>query len=202
MHSLLLLLLLIHQLGCMITGGCSYCVASFATWPGQLPYSWAVDGWIMLLAHVPRLSHTGISACCWFSLLACLGHDRFLAPTAHHAATCAFLRSPTWQVFETRRENTHAIPPSSDAPIVVRDRGSAGPRFMRSTLNMLPQVRCMLAGLRQCRQRAGQHAAAAGVCLQHASSLAPSAQPQCCCGGQPCVLMGSVAPSAHSVLSP
>lgn len=44
------------------------------------------------------------------------------------------------QVFETRLEDTHAIPPAADAPIVVRDRGSAGPRFMRSTLNMLPQV--------------------------------------------------------------
>lgn len=50
------------------------------------------------------------------------------------------------QVFETRRENTHAIPPAADAPIVVRDRGSAGPRFMRSTLNMLPQSADILKG--------------------------------------------------------
>ncbi|PSC68317.1 transport Sec24-like protein [Micractinium conductrix] len=48
------------------------------------------------------------------------------------------------QVFETRRENTHAIPPAADAPIVVRDRGSCGPRFMRSTLNMLPQSNDLL----------------------------------------------------------
>ena len=50
----------------------------------------------------------------------------------------------TPQVFETRRENTHAIPPAADAPIVVRDRGSCGPRFMRSTLNMLPQSNDLL----------------------------------------------------------
>lgn len=43
------------------------------------------------------------------------------------------------QVFETRRENTHASPPSSQVPIVVRDCGSAGPRHMRFTLNSIPQ---------------------------------------------------------------
>jgi hypothetical protein len=46
----------------------------------------------------------------------------------------------TVQVFETRREGTHSIPPSADAPIVVRDRGSAGPRFIRSSINMVPAV--------------------------------------------------------------
>ncbi|EFN54381.1 hypothetical protein CHLNCDRAFT_58279 [Chlorella variabilis] len=50
------------------------------------------------------------------------------------------------QVFETRREGTHAIPPAADAPIVVRDRGSAGPRFMRSNLNMVPQTSDILRG--------------------------------------------------------
>ena len=46
---------------------------------------------------------------------------------------------PPTQVFETRRENTHTIPPPCDAPIVVRDYGSAGPRYMRSSLNSVPQ---------------------------------------------------------------
>jgi protein transport protein SEC24 len=46
---------------------------------------------------------------------------------------------PPTQVFETRRENTHTIPPSTEAPIVVRDYGSAGPRYMRSSLNSIPQ---------------------------------------------------------------
>ncbi|KAG7669916.1 hypothetical protein KSW81_008060 [Nannochloris sp. 'desiccata'] len=46
---------------------------------------------------------------------------------------------PPTQVFETRRENTHTIPPSTEAPIVVRDCGSAGPRYMRSSLNSIPQ---------------------------------------------------------------
>jgi protein transport protein SEC24 len=46
---------------------------------------------------------------------------------------------PPTQVFETRRENTHTIPPSTEAPIVVRDYGSAGPRYMRSSLNSVPQ---------------------------------------------------------------
>jgi hypothetical protein len=50
------------------------------------------------------------------------------------------------QVFETRREGTHAIPPACDAPIVVRDRGSCGPRFIRSTLNMVPQSSDILRG--------------------------------------------------------
>jgi protein transport protein SEC24 len=42
-------------------------------------------------------------------------------------------------VFETRRENTHVIPPPADAPMVVRDLGSAPPRYMRSSVNMVPQ---------------------------------------------------------------
>lgn len=42
------------------------------------------------------------------------------------------------QVFETRRENTHNPPPPSDVPIVVRDKGSAGPRHMRTSLNYVP----------------------------------------------------------------
>jgi len=46
---------------------------------------------------------------------------------------------PPTQVFETRKENTHTIPPSTEAPIVVRDCGSAGPRYMRSSLNSVPQ---------------------------------------------------------------
>ena len=46
--------------------------------------------------------------------------------------------SPT-QVFETRRENTHNIPPAVDVPIVVRDTGGAGPRHMRCSLNTVPQ---------------------------------------------------------------
>lgn len=50
------------------------------------------------------------------------------------------------QVFETRREATHAIPPAADAPIVIRDRGSCGPRFLRSTLNMLPQTGDLVKG--------------------------------------------------------
>eukprot|EP00887_Chlorella_sp_A99_P006404 scaffold3.g6404.t1 len=49
------------------------------------------------------------------------------------------LARPVTQVFETRRENTHAVPPPADAPIVIKDRGSAGPRYMRSSLNMVPQ---------------------------------------------------------------
>lgn len=46
---------------------------------------------------------------------------------------------PPTQVFETRRENTHTIPPPYDAPIVVRDYGTAGPRYMRASLNSVPQ---------------------------------------------------------------
>lgn len=49
-------------------------------------------------------------------------------------------------MFETRREATHAIPPAADAPIVIRDRGSCGPRFLRSTLNMLPQTGDLVKG--------------------------------------------------------
>ncbi len=51
-----------------------------------------------------------------------------------------------YQVFETRREGTHSIPPAADAPIVIRDRGSCGPRFLRSTLNMVPQTGDLLKG--------------------------------------------------------
>lgn len=42
------------------------------------------------------------------------------------------------QVFETRLENTHNIPPPCESPIQVKDNGSAGPRYMRSTLNAVP----------------------------------------------------------------
>ena len=37
-------------------------------------------------------------------------------------------------------------PTPSDAPIVVRDKGSAGPRFLRSSLNMIPQSADLLKG--------------------------------------------------------
>ncbi|KAK2078451.1 hypothetical protein QBZ16_003291 [Prototheca wickerhamii] len=43
-------------------------------------------------------------------------------------------------VFETRRAGDHSIPPPASTPLVVRDRGSAAPHFMRSTLNLIPQT--------------------------------------------------------------
>ena len=42
------------------------------------------------------------------------------------------------QVFETRREGTHSIPPPTDVPIAVRDTGNSGPRYMRSSMNSIP----------------------------------------------------------------
>ncbi|GAB4822012.1 hypothetical protein N2152v2_009058 [Parachlorella kessleri] len=44
------------------------------------------------------------------------------------------------QVFETRRENTHTVPLPAEMAIVVKDRGSAGPRYLRSLLNMVPHT--------------------------------------------------------------
>ena len=43
------------------------------------------------------------------------------------------------QVFETRRDGTHTVPPSTEVPLAVRDTGDAGPRYMRSSLNSIPQ---------------------------------------------------------------
>ena len=39
------------------------------------------------------------------------------------------------QVFDTRAAGQHNLPPAASSRFIVRDRGSAGPRFMRSTLN-------------------------------------------------------------------
>ncbi len=47
-------------------------------------------------------------------------------------------RLPT-QVFETRPAGTHAVPPSTDVALAVRDTGDAGPRHMRCSVNSMPQ---------------------------------------------------------------
>lgn len=69
---------------------------------------------------------------------------RGLHPPAHrggHRQTRPRPGSTPPQVFETRRGGDHSIPPPCSTPLVVRDRGSAGPHHMRSTLNLVPQVR-------------------------------------------------------------
>ena len=43
------------------------------------------------------------------------------------------------QVFETRKEGTHSVPPASDVALAVIDTGNAGPRFMRASMNSVPQ---------------------------------------------------------------
>ncbi|WPT14116.1 Protein transport protein Sec24-like CEF [Picochlorum sp. SENEW3] len=43
------------------------------------------------------------------------------------------------QVFETMKDGMHSVPPSTEVPIAVRDTGNAGPRFMRSSMNSVPQ---------------------------------------------------------------
>lgn len=43
------------------------------------------------------------------------------------------------QVFETRKDGTHTVPPSTEVPVAVRDTGDAGPRYMRSSMNSVPQ---------------------------------------------------------------
>ena len=43
------------------------------------------------------------------------------------------------QVFETRRKGTHSVPPSTEVPLAIRDTGNAGPRYIRSSLNSIPQ---------------------------------------------------------------
>jgi len=43
------------------------------------------------------------------------------------------------QVFETRKDGTHTVPPPTEVPLAVRDTGDAGPRYMRSSLNSIPQ---------------------------------------------------------------
>ncbi len=48
------------------------------------------------------------------------------------------------QPFETRRDGTHHLPPPADTPLVVRDRGSAGPGYLRSSVNHVPNSAEML----------------------------------------------------------
>jgi protein transport protein SEC24 len=43
------------------------------------------------------------------------------------------------QVFETRPGGTHAVPPGTDVSLAVRDSGDAGPRYMRCSVNSVPQ---------------------------------------------------------------
>ncbi len=52
-------------------------------------------------------------------------------------------RLPT-QVFETRPAGTHAVPPSTDVALAVRDTGDAGPRHMRCSVNSMPQSHDMV----------------------------------------------------------
>jgi protein transport protein SEC24 len=49
------------------------------------------------------------------------------------------------QVFETRVNGVHAHPPSSSTRFIVRDRGDASPRLLRSTLNVVPLSADMLS---------------------------------------------------------
>ncbi|KFM23010.1 Protein transport protein Sec24-like CEF [Auxenochlorella protothecoides] len=51
-------------------------------------------------------------------------------------------------VFETRRGGDHSIPPPCSTPLVVRDKGSAGPHHMRSTLNLVPQTPALFRKLK------------------------------------------------------
>jgi protein transport protein SEC24 len=48
------------------------------------------------------------------------------------------------QVFETRVNGAHVHPPSSLSRFIVRDRGNASPRLLRSTLNVVPVSTDML----------------------------------------------------------
>jgi hypothetical protein len=48
------------------------------------------------------------------------------------------------QVFETRVNGAHVHPPSSLSRFIVRDRGNASPRLLRSTLNAVPVSTDML----------------------------------------------------------
>jgi protein transport protein SEC24 len=48
------------------------------------------------------------------------------------------------QVFETRVQGTHHVPPPADTPLALRDAGAAGPRYMRATLNYVPQSKDLL----------------------------------------------------------
>jgi len=41
-------------------------------------------------------------------------------------------------IFETREQGQHVAPPPAASRFIVRDRGSAGPRHMRSTINLVP----------------------------------------------------------------
>eukprot|EP00983_Pelagomonas_calceolata_P128656 1161532-Pelagomonas_calceolata.AAC.3 len=40
-------------------------------------------------------------------------------------------------IFETREQGQHVAPPPAASRFIVRDRGSAGPRHMRSTINLV-----------------------------------------------------------------
>lgn len=51
-------------------------------------------------------------------------------------------------VFETRFNHSHNHPPPSTSHFIVRDRGSTGPRYMRATLNNVPNTTDLL-GLSQ-----------------------------------------------------
>ena len=42
------------------------------------------------------------------------------------------------QVFETRANREHSIPPPASSRFIVLDRGDASPRCMRATLNCVP----------------------------------------------------------------
>lgn len=47
--------------------------------------------------------------------------------------------TPTKEVFfETREGGAHVAPPAASSRFIVRDRGDAGPRYMRSSLNQVP----------------------------------------------------------------
>eukprot|EP00879_Flechtneria_rotunda_P003737 GHRR01003975.1.p1 GENE.GHRR01003975.1~~GHRR01003975.1.p1 ORF type:complete len:914 (+),score=321.96 GHRR01003975.1:246-2744(+) len=56
----------------------------------------------------------------------------------------AVQQSQEVQVFETRVNGAHVTPPSSISRFVVRDRGNASPRLLRSSLNTVPATTDML----------------------------------------------------------
>ena len=43
------------------------------------------------------------------------------------------------QVFETMRDGSHTVPPSTDTSLAVQDTGCSGPRHIRSSMNSIPQ---------------------------------------------------------------
>lgn len=43
-------------------------------------------------------------------------------------------------VFDTRMAGSHALPPPASSRFVVRDRGNCSPRYLRCTLNHVPNT--------------------------------------------------------------